>query len=226
MIDSILGKIEQVLWKRQMIREYNCIIAKGAYIDRNCIVEGNNRFSTNTKLYSCKIGKGTYFNINTILYHVIIGKYCSIGSNVQVINGRHPTSLFVTTHPAFFSTASQAGFTYVNKNKFEEYLFIKDNYTVEIGNDVWIGTDARIMGGIKIGDGAIVAAGAVVTKDVPPYSIVGGVPARIIRYRFTDKQIDMLLKFKWWEKNDSWINEHADEFDNIDKFIRLIEREL
>ena len=70
-----------------------------------------------------------------------------------------------------------------------------------IGNDVWIGLNATILDGVTIGDGAIVAAGAVVTKDVPPYAVVAGVPAKIIKYRFTESQIDFLLKFRWWEKD-------------------------
>lgn len=90
---------------------------------------------------------------------------------------------------------------------------------VEIGNDVWIGSHVLIMDGVKIGDGAIIAAGAVVTKDVEPYSIVGGVPARHIRYRFSEEQIKKLLQLKWWEKDFGWIKEHYRDFRNINEFI-------
>lgn len=219
MIKRIMLKISWLIWQRKMQIQKRCIIEKGAYIDQSCLLEGNNRFSTDTKLFNCRVGRGTYFNVGTELHNVLIGRYCSIGSNVKAITGRHPTADFVSTHPAFFSTAEQAGFTYVKENKFEEYLYVKGRYTVEIGNDVWIGTDASLMGGIRIGDGAIVAAGAIVTKDVPPYAIVGGIPARIIKYRFNNEDISYLMKIKWWDKNEEWIVEHAQYFENI-RFLR------
>ncbi|MBU9735538.1 CatB-related O-acetyltransferase [Lachnospiraceae bacterium ASD5720] len=90
---------------------------------------------------------------------------------------------------------------------------------VIIGNDVWIGDGAQIIGGHKIGDGAIVAAGAVVTKDVLPYSIVGGVPAKIIRFRFEKDDINYLMQLKWWDKDREWIEKHAAYFENI-KLLR------
>lgn len=225
MFRKIKHKIQQILWKRKMERVNYCIIEKGAYVDRNCILEGRNRFTKGTKLFSCKVGKATYFNTGTELHYVSIGRYCSIGSNVKAIIGRHPTSEFVSTHPAFFSTSKQAGFTYVKENKFEEYLYVQDHYSVEIGNDVWIGSDVRVIGGITIGDGAIIAAGALVIKNVPPYAIVGGVPARIIRYRFDNEQIQKLLQIKWWDRDDEWVIKHSECFENIDKFFIEVERE-
>lgn len=225
MLNKVKRKIKQILWEYKMTKGNNCIIEKGAYVDQSCILEGNNRFCKGTNLFHCKVGRGSYFNTGTEFHHVIVGRYCSIGSNVKAIIGRHPTSEFVSTHPAFFSTAKQVGFTYVNRNKFEEYLYVKNQYTVEIGNDVWIGSDVRIMGGICIGDGAIIAAGAVVTKNVPPYALVGGVPAHIIRYRFTDTQIDALLKFRWWDRDETWIKAHSNDFENIKGFLNTIERE-
>lgn len=226
MIKKIKHRIRQMIWQKDMRINNGCIIDKKAYVDCSCNLEGNNRFCRDTIVFNCQIGKGTYFNVETELFNAIVGRYCSIGKNVKTIGGRHPTEDFVSTHPAFFSTAKQAGFTYVKENKYDEYLYVKNHYTVEIGNDVWIGSESRIMGGIRIGDGAIIAAGAVVTKDVPPYAIVGGVPARIIRYRFTDTQIEALIKFKWWDKSDVWIQSHADVFENIESFINLAEREI
>ena len=85
------------------------------------------------------------------------------------------------------------GFTYVDKTVFNETRFAKDQYKVVIGNDVWIGSYTRIMEGVTIGDGAVVAAGAIVTRDVPPYAIVGGIPAKIIKYRFDTETIQKLI---------------------------------
>lgn len=91
---------------------------------------------------------------------------------------------------------------------------------------MWIGANVLAIAGIKIGDGAIVAAGSVVTKDVPPYAIVGGVPAKIIRYRFTDEQIKDLLNMQWWNKGEAWIRSHAEYFDDVQRLIEKWKEEL
>lgn len=142
--------------------------------------EGNNVIGDNS-LFSGYIGYGSYIGKNCWIEGKI-GRFCSIANEVEIIVGNHPGQLFVSTHPAFFSVEKQAGFTYVNNNLFEELSYAEENYFVSIGNDVWIGQGVRILNGVKIGDGAILAAGAVVVKDVPPYSVVGGVPAKQIRY--------------------------------------------
>lgn len=154
----------------------NCKIHKNAYISDDSILCGNNSVNRNVKLFHCELGYGSYLNTNTQLFDTKIGKYCCIGSDVKVVAGTHPTSRFVSIHPAFYSTAKQAGFTYVSEDKFNEHLYVdeENKIAVSIGNDVWIGTGVTIMGGVNVGNGAIVAAGAVVTKDVPPYAIVGG----------------------------------------------------
>lgn len=91
-----------------------------------------------------------------------------------------------------------------------------------IGNDVWIGAYVNIIEGITIGDGAIIAAGSVVTQDVPPYAVVGGVPAKVIKYRFEQDIIEQLKKIEWWNKDQKWLKKNAHLFDDVYKFCSVI----
>ena len=132
--------------------------------------------------FNGEMGYGSYIGADSFVVGKL-GKFCSVASEVKVILGRHPTEKFVSTAPCFFSVNKQNGMTYVNEAKFIENVYAEGRYPVCIGNDVWIGYGAHIMEGVTIGDGAIVAAGAVVTKDVEPFSVVAGVPAKVIRRR-------------------------------------------
>ena len=139
-----------------------------------------------------KIGAYTYLGWRASVCRTTIGKFCSIASDVTIAPGIHPTD-FASTCPIFFSTYKQCGMTFAERNHFVETM------PVSIGHDVWIGSKVFIADGITIGNGAIVGAGAVITKNVPPYAIMGGVPAKIIRYRFDEQTIERLLKSCWWD---------------------------
>lgn len=149
----------------------------------------------NTKYQKYKIGDFTYGDpiIDDFGEDLTIGKYCSIARGVTIILGGEHNTHWVTTYP--FNTI------------FESKKHIKDHPVskgpIIIGNDVWIGTEAIILSGVNIGDGAVVAARSLVSKDVPPYSIVAGNPAKIIRYRFDEVTIENLHRLKWWD----WPNE-------------------
>ena len=140
----------------------------------NIKCEGHNVIVKGSNVINCKIGYASYIGAKSSICNTLIGRFTSIGPNVKTIIDAHPSKTFVSTHPSFYSLRKQVGFSFTTKQKFEEYPKIDNKYSVIIGNDVWIGSNVLILGGHKIGDGAIVAAGAVVTKDVPPYAIVGG----------------------------------------------------
>ncbi len=185
--------------------------------------EGNNLLGVGARVENCYLGFGSYLANGAHLKKTKICRYTSIGPNVKVILGSHPTQGFVSTHPAFYSPFPSMGLRYINHLKFDEFRMV-DEYSVIIGNDVWVGANVTVLEGVTIGDGAIVAAGAVVVKDVPAYAVVGGVPAKIIKYRFADEHIEKLKKIQWWDWNQEKIKKMADQFDNIETFVEQIEK--
>lgn len=196
---------------------------ENAHFDIDTVFEGKNYLGRNAQASRCSIGFASYLGSNTILSQTKIGRYSCIGPNVKIIVGQHPTSTFVSIHPAFYSpnnTGSRV--KYVEHKIFEEFRFAEEDCRVRIGNDVWIGEDVSLMEGVTVGDGAIIAAGALVTKDVPPYSIVGGVPAKEIRKRFSESEIEYLLELLWWNKEQDWINENAKYFSDIKLLMEKI----
>ena len=165
-------------------------------------------------LYNMSLGSYSYLSKGVCVMNTTIGKFCSIAQGVIISGGNHPSKKFVSTSPVFFSPHRQCGVTFSDSTYFREMGQSK------IGNDVWIGANAILKDDITIGDGAIIGAGAIVTKDVEPYSIVAGNPAKLIRYRFEPDEIEFLLKFKWWEKDEEWLKANFKDFHNIDTFRR------
>lgn len=177
-----------------------------------------------------EIGKYTYIGGNTKLPFAEIGAYCSIAPDVQVIVGNHPSD-FVSTSPATYSTKGIWKNKFISQDVYEsEYVYTDERkkFLLKIGNDVWIASRATLVCGkkaLEIGDGAIIRGGALVTKDVPPYAIVQGCPAKIVGYRFEKEEIDKLLKIKWWEKDEEWMRKYIGMFKDIKQFISNIEKE-
>ena len=163
---------------------YSSIIGKGAHF------EGFNSIGANSA-FTGIMGHHSYMSKNCDIY-ASIGRFTSIGSNVQTIMFRHPTTYpYVSTSPVFYSTKQQCGETFADKETFEECVMLdhKQHCAVAIGNDVWIGDRVVILPGVHIGNGCIIGAGAVVTKDIPDNAIAAGVPARVIRFRDSDAKI-------------------------------------
>jgi acetyltransferase-like isoleucine patch superfamily enzyme len=147
--------------------------------------------------HGCCLGKNvtvdsySYINKYTDVSSGSIGKFCSIASFCSIGLNNHPTN-WISSSPNLFSILGMVG----------ESGYIETKKPPIIGNDVWIGTHSVILKGVQIGDGAIISAGSIVTKNVPPFAIVGGVPAKIIKYRFENMVINKLLTIKWWDKNE------------------------
>ena len=182
-------------------------------------------FAGSTKGRDCTIGKDcyvyntriddyTYLSSNVSVMNTEIGKFCSIAQGACISLGMHPSSKFVSTHPAFFSLSKQNGMTFSDQNYFAEMGETK------IGNDVWIGVNAIIMDNVTIGDGAIIGAGAVVTTDIPSYAVAVGIPARVIKYRFEKEEIEFLENFKWWDKSHDWLKNNFKNLHDIKLFVK------
>lgn len=163
-----------------------------SYASTDCVFSENNVLHGRAAISNSRLGRFTYISSAEVA-NATIGAFCSIGYKAIIGGlGRHPTH-WASTHPAFFSTRRQANASFADRDQFQE------TERVVLGNDVWIGAAAIILDGVTVGDGAIVAAGAVVHKDVPPYAIVGGVPAKVIRFRFSEEIRTRLQKSRWWD---------------------------
>ena len=158
------------------------------------------------KLFNVQMDDYSSVGIDSKIANAIIGKYAVIAREVYVSVGAHPTN-YLTAHSIFYKNQPW-GF---HPEWFKEIDY-NEAPTCHIGNDVWIGTRAIVMDGVNIGDGAIVASGAVVTKDVPPYAVVGGVPAKVIKYRYPKEMINRLLEIQWWNLPDEEITKVIDIF--------------
>jgi acetyltransferase-like isoleucine patch superfamily enzyme len=209
------------LMNRRFSIKSNSKISKNSICSK-AFFEGANRIGDLTDISHSIIGYASYIGSECLLVNSILGKYCSIGHRVKVLIGSHPVD-FVSTHPAFYDPFYYSGneFHYVEKKIYKDVDFENGEYYLSIGNDVWIGSDVRILSGLKIGDGAIIAAGAIVVKDVNPYEVVGGVPAKKIKERFSVEEKKFLMNLRWWDKDEIWIRRNARYFDDINKLISI-----
>ncbi len=195
-MNSLKFGLEQVLWtiyRRGLIaKKYEGFWAHwNTFANRDCEFSPYNRIYRYSRLSYVKLGKFTYVT-EARLGHAKVGAFCSIGPQTTIGGGgKHPTN-FLSTHPVFYSTSKISGIS------FSEKPLIVEMPTTQVGNDVWVGKSAIILDGVTIGNGAIIGAGAVVTKDVPAYAIVGGIPAKTIRFRFADAVIEALETWQWW----------------------------
>ncbi|HBR11198.1 MAG TPA: acetyltransferase [Chryseobacterium sp.] len=172
-----------------------------------------NWVAKNVTIINSSIDDFSYVSEGSVICETKMGKFCSIGPNVRIAPGKHPTHTFVSTHPSIYSNPFNLLKNFSSKNNFK--------YTAQviIGNDVWIGANSIIIDGVKICDGAIIAANSVVTNDVEPYNIVGGSPAKPLKKRFENEEIEFLLELKWWNHSLKWIEENTDSLCDVKKLI-------
>lgn len=159
---------------------------------RECEIDKTARICSKCNLINVKMGRYSYMSINNTVNNTSIGAFCSIGSFCTIGGGYHPTDR-ASTSPAFYDSDNifkSNNFIHISNSVYQPFT--------TIGNDVWIGDMAFIRAGVTIGDGAVIGAHSVVTKDVPPYAVIAGVPAKILRYRFKKETIKILLESKWW----------------------------
>ena len=170
------------------------------------------KVESGSSIVDSTVGRHSFCGYDCQIVLTDIGSFCSIASRVSIGGVAHPVS-FVSTSPVFLSHKDSV------KAKFAHHKFLPKLRT-SIGHDVWIGEGAFIKAGVKIGHGAVIGMGSVVTKDVEPYAIVGGNPAKLIRKRFDDSVIQEMLALAWWSMSDDELSRHGKYFDNPIKLIK------
>lgn len=192
---------------------FNSRISLLAIISANVKIDKTAYIYRGVKAKNAVIGAHTYISANTDIENAEIGNFCSIADHCRIGMSGH-SLCYMSTSPIFTQTLNALQKRWISENVFEHK---SEEERVTLGHDVWVGSHVLINGGVHIGNGACIAAGAVVVKDVPPYAIVGGVPAKIIRYRFPQETIDKLEEIQWWNlpKETLMQNIHLFQKENI-----------
>ena len=206
--------IDFLLWQSNRFfnwKSIGSISSFFSFVDSKSTLGSHVRIGRFTKIFNSQIGDYSYVSNATIAFSKI-GRFCSIAPEVRIGGlGRHPLE-FLSTHPAFYSSRLISGKTFVDD---ESSVAIPNEISgCEIGNDVWIGFRAVILDGVSIGDGAVIAAGAVVVRDVSSFAIVGGVPAKTIGFRSGASDHD-LVAAKWWLMNDDYLTNKIKFFQEV-----------
>lgn len=222
LISKYLHRLYLIYFKWKNSHDKSVIFQKSCVISENNFFEGNN--NVGGRIHKSYIGYGTYIiGENGYIHDCKIGRFCSIASNCHIGLGDHALDM-VSTSPLFYSSYSLLPNNFLTKSiPIKEHTIGDTPYKVIIGNDVWMGYNVCVKEGVTIGDGAIIGAKSLVTRDIPPYAIAIGTPAKVIKYRFTPEQIKKLLNLKWWDKDIQWIKENASAFTDIDTFIAQAE---
>lgn len=184
---------------------------------KNCKINKTSKVCAGAHVVNSSLGRYSYIGNFCTVVNAEIGRFCSIADNC-IIGGANHTIDWVSTSPVFHK-----GKNIMGKN-FSSHEFVTTRRTT-IGNDVWIGNNCLIKSGVNIHDGAIIGMGSVVTKDVGPYEIWAGNPARKIRKRFDDDVVDHFQRIKWWNWSETMLKERASDFNNVPNFLDKINKQ-
>lgn len=181
----------------------------------NSKIDKTAKIYSGTEFYNSSLGRHSYVGYDCVVHSCDIGSFCSIANGFIIGGAKHPLN-WVSTSPVFYNVKGGTGFHLGN-------LEIEPFKRSSIGHDVWIGNRVIIMQGINVGIGAVVGAGSVVTKDVPPYAVVAGCPAKVIKYRFDEQTIKSLLKSEWWKLNDDELKNKSNLINKPHDFLLSFE---
>jgi carbonic anhydrase/acetyltransferase-like protein (isoleucine patch superfamily) len=190
----------------------------GARIDSEAEFAGRASLGAGASVFGCRVGRWTYFGERCLAIYSDVGAFCSVAPHAVIGGGRHPTGGHVTTSPLFYSTIHNPWGDFPGSMRRDDEL-----PRTHVGNDVWIGYAAVVLPGVRVGDGAIIGAGAVVTRDVEPYAIVAGVPARELRSRFGPDEVRWLLAHKWWNWPDARLRGLRPRFASVGSLRAAVE---
>ena len=177
----------------------------------NCEIDKTAKVYSGSTFYNSKLGRYSYVGYDSEVVNCEIGSFCSIANGFIVGGAKHPMD-WVSTSPVFYNAKG-------GTNHHLGHLPVEKTSRTFIGNDVWIGSRAIILQGVNVGTGAVIGAGAIVTKNVPPYAVVAGCPAKIIKYRFDNETINQLLKSEWWLLPDDKLKGLAKYINTPDIFV-------
>ena len=215
MVNNIVADTAKVF---KDVRIVDCVIGDYACIGDDSDLVGSvmsdrSELGRRNIIRNSTIGRGSYTGTNTIIKNASIGNYCMIGWNVSIGGGNHNTGNVSMYTDYWYKRTFGIEADGISQNEIAE--------PVVIGSDVWIGAGANILNGVEIGDGAVIAAGAVVIRNVPPYCIVGGVPAKTLKYRFDTEIIKMLEIIRWWDWPEQKIKDNMSFLRNKPSFLEL-----
>ena len=187
------------------INLFNPAVSLFAKIDNKSAISKKAKIYGSVQMMNSTMGDYSYVGRDSRIIYADVGKFCSIAGETRIGMGTHTLDK-ISTSPIFTEAKNGTKHSWVKTSSVNPFK------RVTVGNDVWIGVRTMVMGGVTIGDGAVIGAGSIVTKDIPPYAIVAGVPAKVIRYRFPQEQIDILLAHPWWDLPEENLKERIDIF--------------